>query len=112
MEVIQINKKIFWRFVNKKVKNIVNHYHILGVINILFEEMAQDLKDGKEIKIYNFCTLQLKKMPGRRFHHITLKKLVFAEGRKHIKIKMPKKIKLKITRLLDLNKTFSDENNE
>ena len=109
IEGIQINKRVFWRFVTKKVKKLVNHYHILGVIDVLFEEMSNDLKEGKEIKIYNFCTINLIRQPDRMHHHITLKKLVLAKGRKRIKISMPPKIRIRLNKLLDLETTFGND---
>lgn len=60
---ITISKRDLWRYVNRKIKRLIHHYHVFSVISLLFDEMVQDLRDGKEIKIANLGILVLKKTP-------------------------------------------------
>lgn len=102
---ISINKRVLWRFVNKKIKRIINHYHVFSVITILFEEMIKDLISGKEIKIYNFGTLSLKKMNPRRYHDVKQRKVVMSKGYKILRFKLAPPIRKKICDNVDLDKT-------
>lgn len=65
-----ISKRDLWRYVNKRIKRLVHHYHVFSVMSILFEEMIADLKRGKGIKIHNFGTLTLEKTTPRWYHNV------------------------------------------
>ncbi len=93
---IEITKRDFWRLVNKKINRSINSHHVINVISILFEEMANDLKDGKEINIFNFGTISLKKTKPRKYVHIISKNILESAGRKLLKFKVSKKFKKKI----------------
>jgi nucleoid DNA-binding protein len=104
-----VTKRIFWRYVNLKIKRVIHHYHVFAVISILFEEMLEDLKQGKEIKIFNLGSLFLKSTEPRLYHDVTKKQVVLSEKRKLLKFKLVRKLKKRLTGRLDIDKTFKDD---
>jgi nucleoid DNA-binding protein len=52
--MVEVSKKNLWKIVNKKINKLFDAFHVLAIINILFEEMAKDLFAGKRIIINNF----------------------------------------------------------
>ena len=54
-----IDKRTLWRYVNKKINRKIQSFHVISVINILFDEMIKDLKAGNLIKIFNLGSLCL-----------------------------------------------------
>lgn len=103
-----VNKRMFWRYVNTKIKRVINHLHVLSVISILFEEMIEDLKKGKEIKIHNFGTLSLQKNKPRQYHDVRYKQVMLSEARHLLRFKLASPIRKKLRSLLDIDKTFKD----
>lgn len=101
---LSIDKKILWRFVNIKINRVIHHYHVLGVINILFEEMLKDLKNGKDIKIFNFGVLKLKNMKPRRYHDVRFNKILLSKGHRILRFTLARPIRKKICFYLDRNK--------
>lgn len=102
---ISISKRKLWQYVNKKINRIIHHYHVLSVITILFDEMLIDLKNGKEIKIYNFGTLVLKKLKPRKYFNLIHKSVMVSTGYKILRFTMAKPIKKKIlSRLAKIKK--------
>ena len=100
-----ISRRNLWRYVNRKIKRIIHHYHVNAVITILFEEMLKDLVQGKEIKIANFGTLLLKKTKPRKHHNVLLRQMVVAPGRRLMRFFLTKKIHRKLIEFLDLDKS-------
>lgn len=101
---ISINKKILWRFVNIKIKRIIHHYHVLSVINILFEEILKDFKRGKEIKIFNFGTLKLKNTKPRRYHDVRFNKILLSKAHRILRFTLTRPVRKKICFYLDTKK--------
>lgn len=104
-----VTKRIFWRYVNLKIKRAIHHYHVFAVISILFEEMIKDLKQGKEINIFNLGSLELKETKPRLYHDVNKKQVVLSKKRKILKFKLARKLKKRLTRNLDIDKTFKDD---
>ena len=100
---LSISKRDLWRYVNRKIKRLVHHYHVFAVITLLFEEMVKDLLAGKEIKVANFGTLVLKDMPARRYHDVRFHKVMEAEGHRVIRLFLAKPIRKKLCNSLDLD---------
>ena len=98
-----VNKRHLWHYVNRKIKRLIHHYHVFAVISILFEEMAYDLKRGKEIKIANFGTFVLKDMPARKYHEVRFNKVMESPGNKVLRLFLAKTIKKKIVQSLKLD---------
>jgi nucleoid DNA-binding protein len=104
-----VSKRIFWRYVNQKIKRTIHHYHVFSVITILFEEMLKDLKDGKDVNIFNFGLLSLKETKPRLYHDVNKREVVLSGKHKILKFKFATKIKKKLCGYLDIDKTFKDD---
>jgi nucleoid DNA-binding protein len=104
-----INKRLFWRYVNKKLNHIIHHAHVFSVITILFEEMVQDLKDGKEIKIHNFGTFALQSTKPRRHFNVLLQKIVQSKSHRILRFKLVPRIQKKLRSFLDIDKSFNSD---
>jgi nucleoid DNA-binding protein len=104
-----ISKLIFWRYVNKKIKRSINHYHVLSVITILFEEMLIDLKQGKEIKIFNLGTLTLGLTKPRKYYDVRFQKVMQSEGHKILRFILAPTLSKKLRALLDIDRTFEGD---
>lgn len=106
---VNVTKRIFWRYVNLKIKRVIHHYHVFSVISILFEEMLKDLKQGKEINIFNLGSLVLKETKPRLYHDVNKKQVVLSEKRKILKFKLARKLKKRLTGNIDIDRTFKDD---
>lgn len=105
-----ITKRILWRYVNKKIKRSIHHYHVFSVITILFEEIIKDLKLGKDVKIFNFGTLSLKKLPPRKYHDINARQVKQASSHKILRFVLSNKLRNILRDHLDMEATFKDKN--
>lgn len=101
---IEITKRDFWRYINKKIKKIVHHQHVLNIISILFEEMILDLKNDKEIKIFNLGTLFLQKNNSKKYYDVRFQKIMESKPAKILKFVPSKKFKKKLVSRIDLDK--------
>lgn len=104
-----VSKRNLWRYVNQRIKRIIHHYHVFGVISILFEEILKDLKQGKEIKIFNFGTISLRETKPRWYHDINQKKLVLSSKHRILRFALAPKIRKKLCAHLDIDATFKDD---
>ena len=104
-----ISKRFLWRYVNIKIKRSIHHYHVFGVLNILFEEIINDLKNGNKIDIFNFGILELKKLKPRNYHNVTTRKWTLSSGNRIMRFVLDSKIKRKICEKLDLDLTFGND---
>lgn len=98
---VSISKRDLWHYVNRKIKRLIHHYHVFAVISILFDEMIQDLKAGKEIKITNLGVLVLKETPARRYHNVRLRCVMEAPGHRVLRLFLSKPIRKKLCESLD-----------
>jgi nucleoid DNA-binding protein len=101
-----ISKKNLWRYVNRKIKRSIHHYHVYSVITILFEEILSDLKNEKEIKIFNLGTLSLQKTKPRKYFDVRFQKTMQSEGHRILRFILAPVISKKLKKLLDIDKTF------
>ena len=101
---LNISKRDLWRYVNRKIKRLIHHYHVFSVISILFEEMLRDLKSGKEIKVANLGTLILKDFPPRKYHDVRLHQIMISPGHRIMRLFLAKPIHRKLCQSLDLTK--------
>lgn len=104
-----VSKKSLWKYVNKKIKRTIHYYHVFSVISILFEEIVKDLQEEKDVKIWNFGTLTLRKTNPKKYHDVRYKKVMQAEAHKLMKFSLAKKIRNKLCNNLDLDATFKDD---
>jgi nucleoid DNA-binding protein len=107
-EKISITKRKLWRYVNKKIKRSIHHYHVFSIISILFDELLKDLIDGKSIKITNFGTLTLKNLPPRHYHDVNERKLKKAVPHRILRFILAPKLRDEICKYLDVDLTFKD----
>lgn len=104
-----VTKRIFWRYVNLKIKRVIHHYHVFSVISILFEEMLKDLKQGKEIDIFNLGSLTLKDTNPRLHHDVNKKQVVLSKKHRILKFTLARKLKKRLTKNIDIDLTFKDD---
>lgn len=106
MQNRSIDKKKLWKYVNLKLNRSIHHLHVFAVIDILFEEIQNDLKNEKEIIIDNFGILFLKKLKPRRFFDITKRMVVDSPNSYNIiRFNLLNSFKKRITKLLDIEKS-------
>jgi nucleoid DNA-binding protein len=101
-----VSKRDLWRFVNRKIKRLIHHYHVFAVITILFEEMLKDLKQGKSIRVVNLGTISLKPTQPRWYHNVYLRKMVLSPGNRVLKFVLAPTVHKKLVEFLDLDKTL------
>lgn len=107
-----ITKRILWRYLNQKIKKNIHHYHIFSIINILFDEMLNDLKSGKKIKINNLGTLYMKELPPRKYYDVNDKMVKISKPHKILKFLLSPKLKYELKNNLDIVATFKDLKDE
>lgn len=104
-----ISKRDLWHYVNRKVKRLIHHYHIFSIISILFDEVAKDLRDGKEIKITNLGTLVLKTMPPRKYHDVRFHKVMESPGHRVLRLFLARPLRKKLCDSLDLDSKLGND---
>jgi len=109
MNDVSISKRTLWRYVNRKIKRIIHHYHVFSVITILFDEIILDLLKGNRIKIFNFGTLTLKRLKPRRYFDVRFQKVMQAKGHKILRFTLAPAFRKKLVDHLDLDKTLKDD---
>lgn len=102
-----ISRRVFWRYVNRKIKRVIHHYHVFSVINILFDELRKDLEQGKDIRIFNLGKLTLKDAKPRRYYDFTKGQMAFSEGYRILRFTLDPKIRKKLRDNLDT--AFKDD---
>lgn len=105
-ESLSIDRKKFWHYVNVKLKRLINFSHVFSIIIILFEEMIKDLVAGKELKIFNFGKLVLKKQNSKKYFDVRYQKVMECKGNKILKFNLAPKLKKKLYKNIDIDKTF------
>jgi nucleoid DNA-binding protein len=109
MNEASISKRSLWRYVNRKIRRAVHYYHVLSIISILFDEMIKDLRQGKDIKIHNLGTLQLKQMKPRQYFDVRYRKMMSADGNKVLRMTLTPRLRKKLIQHLDLDKTLGKD---
>ncbi len=98
-----ISKRALWQYVNGKMNHLIHHYHVFSVITILFEEMLEELKRGKEIKIFNFGTLVLKETKPRRYHNVRVRQVMLSKKHKILRFTLAALIRKKLCEHLQID---------
>lgn len=102
-----VSKVRLQKYVHSKLNRIFHSFQILNVITILFEEMLQDLQNGKEIEIHNLGIIRIQKTKPRLHCNIAKEnKQILSKGSKKLTFQMPYRIKKRLRGMLDLDKTY------
>lgn len=104
-----IDKRFLWKYVNQKINRKVKGYHVVSIINILFEEVLSDLKEGKVVEVFNFGSLFLKNMKPRKYHDVRYNRVMLSKSNKILKFILPRTLKRKICQFLDIDKTLKGD---
>lgn len=102
---VEFSKRLLWRYVNKKLRKVVHTYHVFAILSILIEELILDLKNDKEIKIFNFSKIYLHKTKPRKYFDVRYQKIMESQGSKIIKIELSKKLKNKLVKYLHIDES-------
>jgi nucleoid DNA-binding protein len=109
MPSLSITKRMLWRHVNIRINRLIHSFHVFSIINILFDEMFQDLKQGKIVEINNFGTFELKHIKPHKYFNPRQQKVVMQRPRKSLRFTMSEKISKKITEHVDLDRSINGD---
>lgn len=102
-----ISRRTFAFYINKKVDHIIHSYHILSIITLLFEELLQDLKKKKEIKVFNLGSLFIEETKPRWYYDLFKKEKRFSSTNNIIRFVLCEKLNKIIQDNTDMEKTFN-----
>lgn len=103
-----ISKRQFCDINFRKLKNLFHSAHVVGVIFVLFDEMAKDFKNGKSIKIANLGEFVINEPTPRNHFHFTLQKVMFSPGNRVLKFFLSDTVKKYIMKHLNIDKIMKD----
>jgi len=83
-----LNKKVITGLVGKRLKGLINSFHIFSVVNIFIDEFRKELLTGKEIKITNFGTFYLTNIKERRVMDIKTGEIIVAKPTKALRFRL------------------------
>lgn len=99
-----IDKRDLIKHVNLKINRSIPSIHVYSVVSILIDELLQDLKNNKDIEIFNFGKIYFSvKEPFRIFDYVN-KKHTLTKRYKYLKFKIAKELRDKIIEYLDVSK--------
>jgi len=98
--------------VSKKIKRSVGIVHINSIINLLCDYIAQSLEETGKFEVTNLGTFELTQMKPKSYFNVVEQKMKTTKGNKRIKFKLSKKLKKKIAKNIDLEKTIGEEDAE
>jgi nucleoid DNA-binding protein len=104
-----IDKRLFTSKVSKKLNRSIEVVHINSIINLLCESLLKKLEDSGEFSIENFGTFQLQKTKPRKYFNVLEQEFKVSEGNNLIKFKLNRKLKKKIAKHVDLDKTIGED---
>lgn len=107
-----IDKRLFVSKVSKKINRSIEIVHINSVINLLCDSLLSELEDSGEFSIHNLGTFQLQKTKPRRYFNVLEQDFKVSEGNNLIKFKLNRKLKKKISKHIDLDKTIGEDDGE
>ena len=100
-----VNKDYFLFYVYTKIAKINNNikkFDVLHVINVLFEEMMEDIKLEKKIKIFNFADLFLVRTSLRSHFCYYTQSLKTSGNYRKLLFAINKKIRKKLLKSVDI----------
>lgn len=102
-----IEKSFISDYIFNKIK-IIPKLHIVGVLNILYDELDQEFRAGKKVRIGNFGFFIVKKQAPRPFINVATGIKAMSKGNKNLKFILFQVFKKILTKNLDIAKTFPD----
>jgi nucleoid DNA-binding protein len=103
-----MSKRRLWVYMNSKLRGLIHSYATIAVLNILFEEMIADLKAGKTIEIFNFCTFNVKDWKPHKIFDIYNGIVKMTNGYRELKIKLNDDLEKVLIDNIDVKKTFNE----
>lgn len=108
-----IDRRFLWWTVAKKLRGKVNRQKTLNIISFLMDILLEEIKNGTEIKIGNFCKIYLKQNKPRKY--VSAKKVEYFiyPGLKYLILSIDKRLGKTLVSHLDCQETFKKlEKNE
>jgi nucleoid DNA-binding protein len=96
-----ISRRKLAGFIHDKLQGRVFHSHIFAITSLLFEEMMNDLKSGKEIKITGLGTLSLKERAPKPFFDVNFREMRISKGTRNLVFSIDPDLRAKIAFALD-----------
>lgn len=91
-------------FIEKLAETLpIDQLSIKTILLLLQEEILNDLKDGKEIKISNFISIRVVDFPGQKVKN-KKKQVIRTSGHKELVSKMPRDLRQTYHKLIDYEK--------
>jgi len=100
-----INKEYFVYYLFKKISNIcktLTKRDVYHIVNVLFEEILNDIKLEKKLKIFNFADLFLVKTPFRRHFCYHTQSVKISGGFRKLRFDINEKIRKKLLKNIDI----------
>lgn len=107
-----IDKRVFASKVSKKINRSVELVHINSIINLLCEDLLKELEETGEFNVPNLGTFILQKTKPKKYWDVIEQKTKMSQGNTLLKFKLSRKLKKKISKHIDLQKTIGEDNGE
>lgn len=105
-----IDKRLFVSKISKKINRTIEIVHVNSIVNLLCEELMNELEKLGEFEISNLGKFQTKKTKPRRYFNVLDQEFKMSEGNNLLKFKLSRKLKKKISKHVDLEKTIKEDN--
>lgn len=103
-----ISKKLFWRYINSKLRGKIHSAHVLSIVNILLDELKNDLLNRKDVNIINFGKFKYIKLNPKKYFNVREQEIMWSKGSNIIRFIISKKIRSKLLKNVDIDKTYPD----
>ena len=104
-----IDKRVFASKVAQKINRIVGMAHVNSIINLLCESLAKELEESGEFDVPNLGTFERHKTKPKKYFNVLEQEMKVSEGNNLIKFKLSRKLKKKISKHIDLEKTIGED---
>lgn len=112
LKLKNVSRRMLWTSVAKKLSGKVNRQKTLNIISFLLDFLLEEIKNGSQISIGNFCKLHLVKMRQRRYIDIYTNQYKISSGLKSLRFKLDKKLSRTLIDSLDCEETFRETNEQ
>jgi nucleoid DNA-binding protein len=104
-----LNKRKLVDMIARNLNHTIHRAHISNVISMFADDFLTELQQKQKIKIGNFCVFWQETSKPRKYHHLWERRVMLADGKTHLKIKLMQSLRDRIVGELDLIKTFAGE---